>query len=134
MTPDDVVKAMKERNEDPARRPKLRAPLPPDSRPLGLIVSAVGLMGIGYSSLTIVDALNHAPEVMFSWKSLLVSAPAFFIGLRWVIFGRKAPEAFGPPYSPTRGAKIYYFACLVTGPISAYAYLHYLSLLGYTLK
>jgi hypothetical protein len=133
MTPDDFVKAINERNGDPVNRPKPTVQ-PPDSRPLGLIISAVGLMGIGYSSLTIVEALNHAPEVIFYWKTLLFSVPAFLIGLRWVIFGRKAPEIFGPPHSPTRGAKIYYFACLITGPISAYAYLHYLSLLGYTLK
>jgi len=133
MTPDDFVQEISKRNGDPANKPKLRVQ-PPDSRPVGLIVSAAGLVGIGYCSLIIVTALNHTHEVMFSWTILLGSLPAFFIGLRWVIFGRKAPEIFGPPYSPTRGAKIYYIACLITGPISAYVYLHYLSLLGYTLK
>lgn len=133
MTPDDFVKVINERNAEPTNRPKVRVQ-PPDSRPVGLIVSAVGLAGIGFCGLTIDQALNHAPEIMIYWKTLLISLPIFLIGLRWVIWGRKAPEIFGPPYSPTRGAKIYFIACLITGPVSAYAYVHYLSLLGYVLR
>jgi hypothetical protein len=131
MTPDDFAKAMSERNGAPASRPKPQIQ-PPNSRPLGLIVTAVGLMGLGYTYINFLDALHHAAEVEISPKFLLVGVPAFLIGMRWVIFGRKAPEAFGPPYKPTRGAVIYYIACFIASPVSVYAYLHYLSLLGYT--
>lgn len=132
MTPEEFAKVMSERNGDPTKRAKPHIQ-PPDSRPLGLVVCGVGLLGIGYNALTLDEALNHAPEITIMWKTFLVSVPAFLIGLRWVIFGRKAPEAFGRPFSPTLGAKIYYIACLIASPICAYAYVHYLHMLGYTL-
>lgn len=130
MTPEELVKAMAERNADLAKRP--RAPIqPPDSRPLGLVFCAAGLMGIGYSALTIISALDHDPHIYFSWKSLLISTPAFLVGLRWVALGRAAPEALDTSYRLSRSAKIYYMVCVLTAPISAYAYLHVMKSLGY---
>ncbi len=130
MTPEELVEAMAERNAVLAKRPKPPVQ-PPDSRPLGLVICAVGLMGIGYSALTIISALDHDPHIYFSWKSLLISMPAFLIGLRWAVLGRAAPEALDTSYRLSQGAKIYYVACVLTAPISAYAYLHVLKALGY---
>lgn len=130
MTPEELVEAMAKRNAELAEKPK--PPIqPPDSRPLGLVFCAAGLIGIGYSALTIISALDHDPHIYFSWKSLLISVPAFLIGLRWAVLGRAAPEALDTSYRLSRGAKIYYAVCVLTAPVSAYAYLHFFKALGY---
>lgn len=130
MNPDELVEAMARRNGELAKRPK-PAILPPDSRPLGLILFLVGLGGVLLCLLNVQSALDHAPSIWHSRIAPALSPPILLIGLRWLVLGRKAPEALDTSYPVSLPGKIYYIASLLTGPICGYAYIHTLDSLGY---
>jgi hypothetical protein len=129
-TPEEFAQAMNERKADPS---KVAKSLPPDptSRSVGVILCAVGFMGLGYSYLTISQALGHAHEITYSWKIVLTSPMVLFIGIAWVILGEKGPRILGSAYSPSRVGWVFYVASFIASLALCYAFGRYLQSLGY---
>jgi hypothetical protein len=130
-TPDEFAQAMTERERDPSKIAKQR---PDDftSRPVGAIVSAVGLAGLWlYSYVPISDALGNEAEVHYSYLGFVFPPYFFLIGLVWMIFGERAAKVLGPSTSPSSKGKLLYGALLVVSLVYATWMLHYLKSLGH---